>query len=414
MSSDPVLSLHQIGKQYRLYRRPMDRLIELLFRVSKSKAFWALRGIDLQIGRGEVLGIVGENGAGKSTLLQIICGTLDPSEGELQRRGKVAALLELGSGFNPEFTGRENVYLSGAISGLSRKEIDERFDEIVTFAGIGDFIDQPVKNYSSGMLVRLAFAVATSIDPDILVIDEALSVGDGAFARRSFDRIMALKERGCTIIFCSHALYQVEVLCHRVLWLDHGTMRKIGDPQRVLEEYQRYLDSLDTQSQDHPEKAICETSRKKSPHDRTARIEKIEVCELPSGLCGTQLDLLSEESTLKLRVDFVSDPHLPTPSVAVVITDDRGRNISSCSTYHDKLPLLRSPAGDASVEIEYPHFPLRKGDYRLHVLLMCEQAIHIYENRECARLRIRQKGSEVGIVSLPHRWHILSEEESTR
>jgi len=181
--------------------------------------------VSFEIAKGDVIGILGVNGAGKSTLLQLVCGTLTATHGEVLVKGRIAALLELGAGFNPEFTGRENVFMSAAIMGLTQDEVTARFEDIVEFSGIRDFIDQPVKTYSSGMYVRLAFSVATHVDPDILVIDEALSVGDGHFARKSFDRIMALKARGCTILFCSHSIYQLEALCQQALWLDQGQVK---------------------------------------------------------------------------------------------------------------------------------------------------------------------------------------------
>lgn len=232
-----------------------------------GREFWALRGVDLEVSRGEVLGLVGRNGAGKSTLLQMVCGTLTPTEGELQVNGRVAALLELGAGFNPEFSGVENVYLNAALMGLNRAQVNERLDGILEFADIGEFVHQPVKTYSSGMFVRLAFAVATSVEPEILVIDEALSVGDGAFARKSFDRIMALRDSGVTIVFCSHSMYQVEALCERAIWLEGGQLKMIGQAAAVTSAYGITLNAtqstpgpadLATHSRAHSEPASIE------------------------------------------------------------------------------------------------------------------------------------------------------------
>lgn len=226
MSSSFAIRAQHLGKAFQLYERPIDRLKQMLMRGRRRyyKEFAALHDVSFELRKGEVLGLVGRNGAGKSTLLQLICGTLNPSAGQVAVQGRVAALLELGAGFNPDFTGQENIYLNASILGLSKAEIDARYDDIVEFSGIADFIHQPVKTYSSGMYVRLAFSIATSVDPDILVIDEALSVGDGAFARKSFDRIMRLKEKGATILFCSHSVYQIEALCTRALWLDKGIL----------------------------------------------------------------------------------------------------------------------------------------------------------------------------------------------
>jgi len=198
----------------------------------------------LALKRGEVLGVVGVNGAGKSSLLQLICGVLQPSEGLVQVQGRIAALLELGAGFNPDFTGRENIELNATLLGLSPAEIRQKTPAIIEFSGIGDFIDQAVKTYSSGMYVRLAFAIATSVEPDILVIDEALSVGDGAFARKSFDRIMDLKDQGVTILFCSHNIYQVEALCERAIWLDRGEVKASGPAGDECLQYNQFLDHM--------------------------------------------------------------------------------------------------------------------------------------------------------------------------
>ena len=225
-TDDLVIELRGVAKSYSTEPRPGRRLWrQLTGQQHLGPQHHALRHIDLNIRRGEVVGVIGRNGAGKSTLLQLVCGVLQPSAGQRTVRGRVAALLELGAGFNPELTGRENVRLNGPLLGLSAAEMARRMDGIVEFAGIGDFIDQPVRSYSSGMFVRLAFSMATSVDPDILVVDEALSVGDGAFARKSYERIMALKEKGVTILFCSHSMFQVEQLCTRAVWIEGGELR---------------------------------------------------------------------------------------------------------------------------------------------------------------------------------------------
>ena len=247
MSSDPVVLLDGVSKLYRQYRTPGDRLKSQLFGKwvhSKVNEFKALEDISLSLGRGESLGIVGLNGAGKSTLLQLLAGTIQPTTGKVQVRGRIAALLELGSGFNPEFTGLENVYLNAAILGLSRQQTEEALDGIIEFSGLGDHIHQPVKTYSTGMYVRLAFSVATSVKPDILIIDEALSVGDGAFAKKSFDRIMRIKKEGASILFCSHALFHVDVFCDRTLWLQRGKTQALGPTAQVLPLYQDFLEGL--------------------------------------------------------------------------------------------------------------------------------------------------------------------------
>jgi len=269
MCSDAVISISGVSKSFPVYDKPHHRLMQMLAPRSKKhlwhKQFTALRDIHLNIGRGETVGIVGRNGSGKSTLLQVICGTLTPSAGEVMVHGRVAALLELGAGFNPDFTGRENVYLNGTLLGLTRTEVAERFDAIAAFADIGDFIDQPVKSYSSGMYVRLAFAVAINVTPDILVVDEALSVGDEAFQRKCFARINAIREGGATILFVSHTASVVTELCNRAILLDRGELLSVGSPKFIVSRYQKMLysppDKLEAFRQSIKREAFGEAGR---------------------------------------------------------------------------------------------------------------------------------------------------------
>jgi len=237
-----AISLQHISKCFKRYDRPIHRLQELLFpHCHKGQEFWALNDVSLEVKKGEVLGIVGRNGSGKSTLLQILVGTSIATKGERHVNGRISALLELGSGFNPEFTGRQNVYFNGQLLGLKQAEIEAKFDEIAAFADIGDFIDQPVKTYSSGMFVRLAFAVATSVEPDILVVDEALSVGDEAFQRKCFARFEAVQARGGTILFVSHAATTVVQLCSRAILMDRGEILLSHDPKIVIDQYHKLI-----------------------------------------------------------------------------------------------------------------------------------------------------------------------------
>ncbi|MDM8557990.1 ATP-binding cassette domain-containing protein [Candidatus Parabeggiatoa sp. HSG14] len=242
-----VIKLENISKIYTHYAHGIDRLLEIITHKPRHQSFTALYPLSLSFSEGQVVGIVGNNGAGKSTLLKVITGTLRTDAGHCEVKGRIGALLELGGGFHQDMTGRENVYLSGTMIGLSIEEIDAIYDDIVSFAGIPDFMEQQVKTYSSGMFMRLAFAVATCVEPDILIIDEALSVGDGAFARKSFDRIMQFKQAGKTILFCSHSLYQVEAICDRVIWLDKGHIKLDGMPSAVISAYNQFLTKTDTQ-----------------------------------------------------------------------------------------------------------------------------------------------------------------------
>lgn len=269
MSSDVAIKVENLSKCYQIYDEPRDRLKQFILprlqRMAGSdpkqyyREFWALRNVSFEVKKGETVGIVGRNGSGKSTLLQMICGTLNPTSGGITTHGRVAALLELGSGFNPEFTGRENVYLNGAVLGLSQHEIDARFADIVAFADIGDFVDQPVKTYSSGMMVRLAFAVAINVNPDILIVDEALSVGDELFQRKCFSRIEAIRKAGATILFVSHSGGTVVELCDRAVMLDAGELLATGKPKQIVGRYQKLLYAPPEKREQLREEIRCES-----------------------------------------------------------------------------------------------------------------------------------------------------------
>lgn len=249
--SDIAIKVENLSKCYPIFDTPRDRLKQMIIpRLQRAygfsprkyyREFWALRDVSFEVKRGETVGIMGRNGSGKSTLLQLICGTLAPTGGSLEVNGRIAALLELGSGFNPDFTGRENVYLNASVLGLSQQEIEARFQSIADFAEIGDFIEQPTKTYSSGMIVRLAFAVAINVDPEILIVDEALSVGDELFQRKCFARIESIKNNGATILFVSHSGGQVVELCDRAILLDSGEKLDTGLPKQILGKYQKLL-----------------------------------------------------------------------------------------------------------------------------------------------------------------------------
>lgn len=237
----PAIDIRGVRKVFNVYNQPLDRLKQALLRGSRTffTPFVALDNVSFRVGRGETVGIIGRNGSGKSTLLQIVAGLLTATEGDVAVNGRVSALLELGAGFNPAASGRENVYMNGAILGLSKEEIDGKFDEIVAFSGLSDFLDRPVETYSSGMYVRLAFAVAISVDPEIFIVDEALAVGDEGFQRKCFARIEEMRRRGTTILFVSHAAGMITQLCDRAVLLDRGEMLMDGDPKTVISSYHK-------------------------------------------------------------------------------------------------------------------------------------------------------------------------------
>jgi len=279
-----AVKLDNVSKYYRLYSRIRDRLKEALHPGGKkySTEFYALKGISFAVEPGETIGIIGVNGSGKSTLLKIISGVTTPSNGEVWRKGRVSALLELGAGFNPEFTGRENIYLNGVLSGLGQKELREKEPRIIEFAGIGGFIDQPVKMYSSGMLARLAFAVSIFIEPEIMIIDEALAVGDVKFQLKCLDRIRSLQGK-TTIFYVSHDLNSVAAICNRVIWLHQGRLKGLGQPKEMINAYTEFILS------DNPdEPAVDEVIEQARPVFGTGKVklESFALCSLKRGKTG--------------------------------------------------------------------------------------------------------------------------------
>ena len=241
--SEIAISINHLSKVYKLYDKPVDRLKESLglTKQKKYREHYALRDVSFQVKRGETVGIIGTNGSGKSTILKIITGVLNPTQGEVQVNGRISALLELGAGFNMEYSGLENVYLNGTMIGFTREEIDKKLDDILAFADIGDFIHQPVKTYSSGMFVRLAFAVAINIEPEILIVDEALSVGDVFFQAKCYKKFEDFKKMGKTILFVSHDLGSISKYCDRVVLLDKGVKRQEGNPKEIVNLYKKVL-----------------------------------------------------------------------------------------------------------------------------------------------------------------------------
>jgi lipopolysaccharide transport system ATP-binding protein len=329
MSSENLsISVDGLGKRYEIYAQPADRLKQMILpRLNRAmrkesceyfKEFWALRNVSFNVRRGETVGIVGRNGCGKSTLLQMICGVLHPTLGNISVNGRIAALLELGAGFNPEFTGRENVFLSGMLYGLSEDELREKYDAILAFSEIGEFINQPVKTYSSGMYVRLAFAVAINVSPDILVVDEALAVGDEGFQRKCFARIEAIRDAGATVLFVSHSAGTVVELCDRAILLDQGELLTQGTPRHVVSQYQKLL---------------------YAPADRASRIRE-EIRASSAGAASTTEHLSALKDAGALPVDLKnSEPEKDE----IQPYWDEGLVSSSTISYENRGAVIETP-----------------------------------------------------------------------
>jgi lipopolysaccharide transport system ATP-binding protein len=349
----------------------------------------------------------------------MLCGTLPHTTGNLNVNGRVAALLELGAGFNPEFTGIENVYMNGALMGLTHAQVSEKLPEILAFADIGDFVRQPVKTYSSGMFMRLAFAVATSVEPDILVVDEALSVGDGAFARKSFERIMRLKDAGKTILFCSHSMYQVEALCSRAIWLEAGRVRMAGSASDVTQAYNESLAASAFSASGESSLGMSKAGQFAGTSTGQPGITEptspppvgsghiVKAIARSEGQEGLYLNLKSGVSDLTLDVEFRIDPNLPTPGLAFGFSDGLNQTVASAISVHDGAIIKVDSQGRGKGSVTFPKIPLLKGDYAVTVFLSTEDALHPYDQVEhCIKFRVTQDHFEQGIVSLPRRWHV--------
>jgi lipopolysaccharide transport system ATP-binding protein len=387
---DIAIRLRGIHKSYSMESRPWARLWQQISgKAGTQHVHHALADVNLDVRRGEVVGIIGRNGAGKSTLLQIVCGVLQASQGERLVNGRIAALLELGAGFNPELTGRENVRLNGPLLGMSTAQIEAKLPGIVEFAGIGEFIDQPVRSYSSGMFVRLAFSMATSVEPDILIIDEALSVGDDLFALKSFERIMALKERGVTILFCSHSLFQVESLCRRAVWLHDGRVAYDGAAAQAVLEY----------------KAWSESQGGGGPHVNAQRVDSTRAALLDVRRLHGSSVLRSNTDDLVLHVTFRSDLEQPCPRLGMVLHGADGRALTSAGSWMDGLEIERSADGRSFVRLTFPQLALLKGRYTVSAYLMCERALHVLAAAEhVITFEVEQDHLEQGVVTLPRIW----------
>ncbi|MDD3813708.1 MAG: ATP-binding cassette domain-containing protein [Desulfocapsaceae bacterium] len=356
-----AICVHSLSKCYQIYDAPRERLKQFILphlrqMVGKSpkqyyREFWALKDVSFEIRKGETVGIIGLNGSGKSTLLQMICGTLNPTSGSIQTYGRIAALLELGSGFNPEFTGRENVYMNASVLGLSNEEINSRFDYITAFADIGDFIEQPVKTYSSGMVVRLAFAVAVCVDPDILIIDEALAVGDAAFQFKCMERMQRLTKSGTTLLFVSHDMNMVKSFCHQVIYLEHGHEKMRGQPDTVAEQY--FLDIRDEQSRQtvNGKPVVIKKSLGESglPAFGTEQGRIVSACFLPDESMKTSVG--SGES-VRIRIETQFDCDLPGAALSVILMDRRMLDITG-KYFFLRADSTREGKSIATIEVAF-------------------------------------------------------------
>lgn len=386
--SEDVISVNNLMKIYRVYNKPIDRFKELLLKRRNHSEFVALQGINLQLRKGETLGIIGENGAGKSTLLQLIAGTLTPTSGSISVKGRVLALLELGIGFHPDFTGKENIFFYGDILGFPRGFVQSKYDEIVEFSELGDFMDRPLKTYSTGMQMRLAFSLVSSLDPDVLIVDEALSVGDMHFQKKCVDRISDFKNRGITIIFCSHSTYQVGILCDKVIWLKGGKIEMYGDTEKVIPAYEFYQLEKDRKS-----------------------IEKAEILTVNAGCPAVirALELLNktpvnrgDDIRFRLLVECMDDT-LPY-NITLSIKMDNGRGVYVTGTHLSGKPPICGKKRE--IIISYPKAPIMGGVYYAVARVFDDKGLIIYHEKPMPPFEVRKDSLEFGVCYFNNHWEI--------
>jgi lipopolysaccharide transport system ATP-binding protein len=393
-----AINIKNLSKIYKLYRSPSHRLKEIIFRRPYHTKFVALDNINFSVLKGETFGIIGENGAGKSTLLKILARTLKQTSGDVMINGRSAALLELGAGFNPEFTGEENIYLNAYLMGLMKAEIGQKKQEIIDFSELGDFIKRPVKTYSSGMHVRLAFSIAISVDPEILIIDEALSVGDQHFQKKCIDKMVEFKNKGKTILFCSHALYLVQELCSKSVWLHHGKMAEIGKTSKVINAYNDWIreKNADMKSAGEALKAGEERGKEKS-----VWIEDVKL--IGEGGYETTILKSGQPACLRIRIRKATSTNLIRGHVGIGINRNDEETVYGITTKLDGIDPI--PLYDGrEFTIRFPTFPLLAGQYYVMVVLADDHALHPYDFYRAKMFSVENLFGDLGIVRLEHSW----------
>jgi ABC-type polysaccharide/polyol phosphate transport system ATPase subunit len=397
MKSDVAVHVTNISKTYRLYRKPVYRLLEALTRRSYHQGITSLRPLSLMLPPGDTLGIIGENGAGKSTLLKILAGTLTPTTGQVHMKGRVAALLELGSGFHPEFTGRQNIYLNASLHGLDKTEIKNQEQSIIDFAELGDFIDRPIKTYSSGMTVRLGFSIATSIDPDVLIVDEALSVGDQHFQKKCIERMNGFRKAGKTLILCSHSMYMINQLCRNAIWLNQGMLEKHDSAAHVISAYMAAQEARhkNVSTQDN---AMVSTQ----VNMPEVTVESVDIFNQDSCMVEQvrQFDTMIIRIKLKRHVSKGFSGH-----VALVLEDEK-KSVLFATLSRDQYGKPITFKKEQILTLELPSLPIQKGVYCARVLVSDDNALRLIHQNVSNPCLVHSEHPEYGILWMPHHWKI--------
>jgi lipopolysaccharide transport system ATP-binding protein len=374
-----------------------------------TEVFWALKDVSFRVGEGDTLGIIGENGSGKSTVLKLITRIIEPTAGRVSVAGKVSALLELGAGFHPDLTGRENIFLNGSILGMTRREMKERFSDIVEFAGLEKFIDTPVKHFSSGMYARLGFAVAVSVDPDILVVDEVLAVGDEAFQRKCMDKISDFKKRGKTIILVSHSLDLVQSLCDQALWLDGGVVRAAGESTEVVYRYLEWSNTKDRVRLEGARGRSQEGQEGASSRWGSREVELTQV-ELLNG-AGERTTVFDTGEGLIARLHYLAHQPVERPVFGIAIHRADNLHIAGPNTRTSNFPITRVE-GSGIVDYIVESLPLLGGHYLLSAAVYDYTCTHPYDHHDRLypfTVQPRTVAERLGIFRLPSRWRHICE-----
>ncbi len=388
----PAIVVEDVDKTFRLHgpgRTLKSAVLDALRPGRRAPPFHALRHVSFAVRRGETLGIIGANGAGKSTLLGIVAGTLRPSRGTVRTRGTVASLLELGAGFHPDLTGRENVFLYGAIMGIPRRRMAARFDAVAAFADIGAFMEQPVKHYSSGMYVRLGFAVAVEVDPDILLVDEVLAVGDATFQRKCLDKMRAFRAEGKTLLIISHDLHTIRSVSDRILLLDHGEVRGLGTPDEMVASYQR---------QDLAQ--LPDAPPRREWGSGEVRIVSADMLRLD----GTPATRFAADEGLRLRLHYAAARPVPAPVFGFAIADRQGRVVHGSNTQLAGF-VVPEVAGQGSIEAELPRLGLATGHYLISFAVHSpDHLTHYHRIDHALSIEVENRLAFDGCVEMPSHW----------
>ena len=403
----PVIEFSDVSKRFILHRDRrntiQERVAGMLSRRPSGEEFWAVRDVSFAVEPGQSLGLVGHNGAGKSTVLKLMTRILEPTSGSVRTQGRIAALLELGSGFHPELSGRENVFLYGSLMGLGRAEMTAKLPEIAAFADIGDFIDTEIKHYSSGMYTRLAFAVATAVNPDILITDEVLAVGDEAFQRKCMERIYGFRRAKKTIIFVSHALEVVRALCDVAVWLDHGVMRASGPASAVID---AYLADVNIHERERLAAAMGDPSDLAEGAFRRGSREVMITQVQFLDAAGQEQPVFCTHEPLTIRIHYQAAQLIHEPVFGVGLHTEGGLWISGPNTSFDQFRIPQI-AGNGYVDYYVPDLPLLHGRYPVSVAIVDTTMLHPYDTHDRRYTLVVQSdglADQYGIVTIPHRW----------